>query len=382
MRHRIKKNRNPTNTSLEPEEPKQTNPPLPSFPHFTRLPTETRAQIWTVAILDDLSVGRYAPPLPTKRSKPSAAAMPRIKRGEGGGGYGRLPPQQPAPKGPAPPLLHIIPFHTLPTEAPFTSTNAYLEARYGADWDKGADMEAPRRREALVAEAVEAVREHARTRTVLLPPGRAPHTLARFSAGWCRRSEVVRSCAEAQAAAHALGRWANRDGLGGFGGGGDAVGQEALVALGKGEVCCFVNVRADGSPIDWQEGLPFWNGECGGYGWKPSDSHTPCGQGSPDDHLGLFPGGEEWVGAVREGWGSGSERLAGVSGLRGLLPALEQCEVLAVVWHPDMCRHFRVGPPPILGEAETWACGPLRQTRRYVPSSSGTWRVCPSVIPD
>lgn len=89
-----------------------------------------------------------------------------------------------------------------------------------------------------------------------MPPGRAPGTGAQFSGGWCR-GEVAGSCAEATAAADALGRSVN----GGDGGDGEdgedgvamAVGREALIGLGKGDVCGFVNVRADGSPI-WLAG--------------------------------------------------------------------------------------------------------------------------------
>ncbi|KAK3300437.1 uncharacterized protein B0H64DRAFT_15483 [Chaetomium fimeti] len=354
-----------TNTVLEPEEPEEptlTNPPPTSFPHFMLLPAEIRAHIWTAAILNDLAVGRYEPPPP---SKPA-----RIKRGEGGGGFGRArhplapnKPPAPAPEPPvAAPLLHIIPFHTLPVEAPFTLAEAYLKAKYGADWAERAKEGAlpagwePRplagweevatdRRQALIDEAKEAIEQHARSRTVLLPPGRAPDTLAQYSGGWCPRSEIVRSFAEAETAAHALGRLANR-GDGCPGGGEDdgaaaaaVVGQETLLNLGKGDVCCFLNTRADGSPIGWEETLPLWGSERGPWGWRVSPS--PCGQAPPRDHLGLFPGGQEWIGAVREGFGCDDEMLAGLSGLRGLLPALDQCEALAGVWHPAMCRAFR-----------------------------------------
>lgn len=65
------------------------------------------------------------------------------------------------------------------------------------------------------------------------------------------------------------------------------------------------------------------------------------GEGTFRDHLGLLPGGQEWIGAVREEWEFDNKILAGVSGLRNLLPALAQCEVLVGVWHPAMCRRHR-----------------------------------------
>jgi hypothetical protein len=191
-------------------------------------------------------------------------------------------------------------------------------------------------RRALAAEAKEAVRKHARTRTVLMPPRRAPDTLARFSGGWFRCS-VMDSCREAETIAHVLGRLASGGGSGDDGDGdGVVAGHETLVGLSRGDVCCFINARVDGSPIDSRETRPFWTDEDGSYEWHRQNPSRSCHQGSSGYHLGPFPGGEEWVGAVR----SDNEMPAEVSGLRGLLPALEQCEALAGVWHPAMCRHF------------------------------------------
>jgi hypothetical protein len=352
-----------TNGPPPPEEPKPTNPPLSKFSYFTRLSAETRANIWTIAILRDLGAAQEAPPYEI------APKGTRIKRDEGGGGWGRArnpqapspPPALEQPEQPeqlepkeAPPRLHIIPFHTLPTEEPFTSVHNYLAAKYGEDWEgpvhaglSFVEAEAvTAQRQARVAEGKEAVWKHARTRMLLFPPGQAPGTGAQFSGGWLR-SALVGCCREAEAVAHSLGRVANYgDGGSGGGGAGDdddggVVGQEILVGLGRGDVCCFVNVHADGSPIGWREMLQFWGSRDNSSWNRWPNVYLGCGQSSSYDHLGLLPGGEEWAGAVREGWGCDDKMLVGVSGLKGLLPALSQCEVLAGVWHPAMCTRFR-----------------------------------------
>ncbi|KAH6650679.1 hypothetical protein F5144DRAFT_625685 [Chaetomium tenue] len=370
-----------------PDKPQPANPPVRKFSLFTHLPSDIRTQIWSTAILRELGDGR---PVPSLVDRP-----PMLKKGQGGGGWGRgrnpqqtttttdttdttsNPPPAPAPKSapkPAPtastapkppPRLHIIPFHKLSNEEPFTHTVTYLTARYGADWgwpgdgDAAAAVAGPSQsseaavsawRHARIAEAEEAVRAHARSRLVLMPPGRAPGTGAQFSGGWCR-GEVAGSCVEATAVADALGRWVNRGGHGGGGGGhtrgdGDGedgaaaavVGREALIDLGKGDVCCFVNVRADGSPIGWGDMLKFWKEDA----YRRTYTEV-CGQNPSCDHLSLFPGGEEWIGAAREGGRCDNGMWAGVSGLRGLLPALAQCEVLVGVWHPAMCMSFEEG---------------------------------------
>ena len=231
------------------KKPNLTQTPLSCFPLFSSLPAELRAHIWTLAILEDLGADLPVPPPTNTTQKPT-----RTPVGRGEGGRAPRPPTPPAP------LLHIIPFHTLATEAPFTSAATYLKARYGAEWE-ASTAEDPARRQALVAEAEEAVLRHARERTVLLPPGRAPETLARFSGGWLR-SAVMDSCREAQAAAHILGRPAS-----GGGGQGMAPGHETLIGLGRWDVCCFVNARADGSQIDMEETLRFWDSTIGAYGW-------------------------------------------------------------------------------------------------------------------
>lgn len=200
---------------------------------------------------------------------------------------------------------------------------------------------------ARLVEGEKAVRKHARTRTLLFPPGRAPGTGAQFSGGWLR-SALVGYCREAEAVADLLGQAATYHGDGG--GAGDdedraTVSQESLVGLGRGDVCCFVNVRADGSPIGWRDMLQLWHHSDELLNSWHNVPPSLCGHDISHDHLGLFPGGWEWNEAMREGWGCGDEMLAGVSGLdpKGLLSALAQCEVLAGVWHPAMCKRFRPG---------------------------------------
>jgi hypothetical protein len=96
-------------------------------------------------------------------------------------------------------------------------------------------------------------------------------------------------------------------------------------------------------PIGWRDMLQLWHGSDELTSWQQNPPPSHCGQDPSHDHLGLFPGGREWVRTTREGWGCGDEILAGVSGLnaKGLLLALAQCEVLAGVWHPAMCKRYR-----------------------------------------
>ncbi|KAK4150444.1 hypothetical protein C8A00DRAFT_36942 [Chaetomidium leptoderma] len=263
-----------------------------TFHPFPRLPYEIRHQIWSRALLSPLT----SLPLTQKTTTP-----------------------------PVPPLLHIIPFSTQPTnpayESAITNIDAHLHTLHGPRWRTDPLAEHLQSRAAEACATALAQYRASRTTVWIAPRSRRGDGSAGGAAGmgaydarWKVKEEVESVGSVCKEGGRVLEGLVGRIG---------EVETWVQVGLTGGNGCCFLDVAAvDGSGMEG--GNEVWVG--GRRHWHPRLVPSL----SSGDALRL----------ERIQIGAGEKGRMMVKSVLEALPATVHCEVLASVWSPRMCMEF------------------------------------------